>query len=193
MTVRYLFGSTQLLRDRREIWHDGELAELGDRALDLPWHRLAAAPNTDGPSRAADHRHGRVTHAIAGLAIGGVFGPESPLGGCPRHQFMWHHGLPGVGRKGDREAVLPLEWPTTAAPRTAVIRGIVGRRAQRQLGGSQRDYARRRPTAATAALPTSASRSRPAVPGRSPPTDHHPPIANAWGPRRPSVRESRKT
>jgi hypothetical protein len=71
-------------------------------------HGLATAPDADGPARAANHRHGRVTHTVAGLAVRGVLRPEASLVGRPRHQFMRHHRLPRIGRKDHREAVQPL-------------------------------------------------------------------------------------
>jgi hypothetical protein len=54
-------------------------------------------------------------------------------------------------RSSHRHRQPPLERPTTAAPRTAVIRGSAGCTAQRPLGASQRKYARRRRSTAHAA------------------------------------------
>ena len=45
-----------------------------------------------------------------------------------------------------------LQWPTTASPRTAAVRGSAGRNALRQLRDSQREYACRRRPAPYAAL-----------------------------------------
>jgi hypothetical protein len=62
----------------------------------------------------------------------------------------------GTASSRGREAVVaaadpPSESPTAALPRRAAVRASADRRAQRQLGASQREYARQRPTSAHAA------------------------------------------